>query len=118
MCLGNVNYEVNIVKTWGRDHSNYNNTTVLAFMSYELILSRNAKSLTIYDATNFLVGSMTIVSHKFNAIKNGLCGGSSKYILIGNPQQLMSKLCFCLIYLAAISFQYWIFFSLSCQIIL
>jgi len=52
---------------------------------------------------------MTISSHNVKAMKNSLYGGPPKYILIGNPCQLISELYFCLINSVAIFFQYYLF---------
>lgn len=50
--------------------------------------SRNAKSPIIYDATNFLVSPITIVSYKIKDMKYSLCSSSPIYILIGNDLYL------------------------------
>ena len=55
---------------------------------------------------------MMISSHKVNAIRKDSCDSSPKYISIGNPHLLIFELYFCLINLAAISFQYCSFCSL------
>ena len=76
---------------------------------YELLQSRNAEFPTIQDTVNFFVGLITISSHNIKAMKKGSCSSPPEYILIGNPYQLVSKLCFCLMNSAMISFQYYIY---------
>jgi len=48
------------------------------------VQSRNVKSPTTYNATNFLVGLMTNDPHKVNVMKKDLCEDPPEYILIGN----------------------------------
>jgi len=61
---------------------------------------------------------MTSPPCNIKAIKKGLYDGPPEYILIENPYQLISELCFCLINSVAISFQYCSSVSLFHHIIL